>query len=267
MTATTATPEYAQAWNAWHEHRERELAAPTGWLSITRLERLGREPERFEGIPGRWHHDGVAAYVTAEPGDDLAVQGTRRFETGPVAAGELVRAGDVEIEVVHRGDGYLIRVRDPSAATVQGFRGVPAFEPDPAWVLTGRFEPYAAPRSITVGAVAEGLEHVYLAPGEVVLEHGGVEHRLIAFNGKAGGLQVLFTDETSGVSTYAANRSVSIPLDAGEVLRGGPVTVDLNRAVNLPCAFIDFATCPLPPAGNRLPFAVTAGEKIPYERH
>ncbi|MET9329241.1 DUF1684 domain-containing protein [Tsukamurella sp. NPDC003166] len=266
MTAATATPEYTEAWNDWHEQRERELAAPNGWLSITRLERLGSEPERFDGIPGRWHHDGVAAYVTAEPGDDIAVDGTRRFESGPVAAGELVAAGDVEIEVVHRGHGYLIRVHDPSASTVRDFRGVPAFAPDPAWVLTGRFEPYAAPRSITVGAVAEGLEHVYLAPGEIVLDHDGAEHRLIAFNGKAGGLQVLFTDETSGVSTYAANRSVSVPLDAAALVEGGPVTVDLNRAVNLPCAFIDFATCPLPPAGNRLPFAVTAGEKVPYER-
>jgi hypothetical protein len=26
-----------------------------------------------------------------------------------------------------------------------------------------------------------------------------------------------------------------------------------------------FATCPLPPAGNRLPVAVEAGEQIPYE--
>ncbi len=42
--------------------------------------------------------------------------------------------------------------------------------------------------------------------------------------------------------------------------------LDFTRAVNLPCAYTDFATCPLPPAGNRLPFAVTAGERIPVER-
>jgi uncharacterized protein (DUF1684 family) len=33
-----------------------------------------------------------------------------------------------------------------------------------------------------------------------------------------------------------------------------------------PCAYTDLATCPLPPAENRLPVAVEAGEKIPYER-
>ncbi|RDI21545.1 uncharacterized protein DUF1684 [Lentzea flaviverrucosa] len=40
----------------------------------------------------------------------------------------------------------------------------------------------------------------------------------------------------------------------------------LTRATNLPCAFTDFATCPLPPAGNHLAFGVEAGEKTPYER-
>ena len=36
--------------------------------------------------------------------------------------------------------------------------------------------------------------------------------------------------------------------------------------MNLPCAYTDLATCPLPPAENRLPVAVEAGEQIPYER-
>jgi uncharacterized protein (DUF1684 family) len=35
--------------------------------------------------------------------------------------------------------------------------------------------------------------------------------------------------------------------------------------VNLPCAYTEFATCPLPPAENRLAIAVEAGEKLPYE--
>jgi uncharacterized protein (DUF1684 family) len=42
--------------------------------------------------------------------------------------------------------------------------------------------------------------------------------------------------------------------------------VDFNRATNLWCAYTDFATCPLPPAENRLPIAIEAGEKIPRER-
>jgi uncharacterized protein (DUF1684 family) len=44
------------------------------------------------------------------------------------------------------------------------------------------------------------------------------------------------------------------------------VTLDFNRAINLFCAYTDFSTCPIPPPENRLPVAIEAGEKIPYER-
>ena len=58
----------------------------------------------------------------------------------------------------------------------------------------------------------------------------------------------------------AANRQIAA------TPRDGKVVLDFNRATNLPCAFTDFATCPLPPAGNHLAFAVEAGEKTPHER-
>jgi uncharacterized protein (DUF1684 family) len=38
------------------------------------------------------------------------------------------------------------------------------------------------------------------------------------------------------------------------------VTLDFNRAMNPPCAFTTFATCPLPPVKNRLTLAIAAGE-------
>jgi len=72
----------------------------------------------------------------------------------------------------------------------------------------------------------------------------------------------LFTDETSGDTTYAANRSLSLGVPDAD----GTVVIDFNRATNLPCAYTDLATCPLPPPENHLPVAVEAGEKIPYER-
>ena len=38
------------------------------------------------------------------------------------------------------------------------------------------------------------------------------------------------------------------------------VVLDFNRATNLPCAYIPFATCPLAPPQNRLGLPITAGE-------
>ena len=94
---------------------------------------------------------------------------------------------------------------------------------------------------------------MYAAPGEIEFTVDGQALRLIAFNGyKPGSLHILFTDATSGVTTYPANRSLAVAAPGPD----GAVTLDFNRAVNLPCAYTEFATCPLPPAGNRLPVAV-----------
>jgi uncharacterized protein (DUF1684 family) len=103
---------------------------------------------------------------------------------------------------------------------------------------------------------------VYDVPGEVEFEVDGQPFALAAFNGYTpGSLHILFTDATSGVTTYAANRSLRVAAPDAD----GTVILDFNRAANLPCAYTPFATCPLPPAGNHLPIAVQAGELIPYE--
>ncbi|QFZ20257.1 DUF1684 domain-containing protein [Saccharothrix syringae] len=261
----TSTVGFTDEWRSWKEERERNLADPYGWLALVSLDWLEDRPRGYAGLPGLWWQDEEAAYLDPQ-GADLVhdgapVTGVRRFELVNSGAGTRVTAGDVEIEVARRG-GYLIRVHDPEAPVLREFRGVPAYDPSPEWVLTGTFEPFDEPRPTTVGAVVEGLSHVYTAPGVVRFRHGGVEHALTAFNGTGGGLSILFTDATSGVTTYPANRSLAVPAPDAD----GRVVLDFNRAVNLPCAFTDYATCPLPPEGNRLPFAVEAGERTPHER-
>lgn len=256
---------FTEQWQDWKTTREAELAEPYGWLALVSLDWLTDSPREYPGIPGRWWQDADAAYVDAG-GASLTYEGApitdvRRFELVNSGAGTRVLAGDVEIEVARRS-GYLLRVHDPKAEVLREFQGVPAYEPSADWVLQGRFEPFDEPRPTTVGAVVEGLSHVYSALGVVRFEHDGASHTLTAFNGRDGGLSILFTDATSGVTTYAANRSLSVPKPADD----GSVVLDFTRARNLPCAFTDFATCPLPPAGNHLPFAVEAGEKTPYER-
>lgn len=52
-----------------------------------------------------------------------------------------------------------------------------------------------------------------------------------------------FTDATSGVTTYAANRVLKLEAPGPD----GRVVLDFNRAASLLCAYTDLATCPLPP--------------------
>ena len=259
--------DFADDWEAWHKQHEDRLAAPDGFLAITSINWLDETPARFPDAPGEWSAGDSGVTVTLAPGEQLTlngevVTGTHRFglieERGGVFPSD---AGGV-YEVARRGGNDILRPRHPDHPLRTGFHGTPAYAPDPRWVITGRYRPFDQPRDVTVGSVVEGLEHVYDAPGVVEFEVDGQPLTLTAFNGRAPGtLSILFTDATSGVSTYAANRSLPVPAPAPD----GTVTLDFNRATNLPCAYTGFATCPLPPAGNHLLVAVEAGEQIPYE--
>ena len=263
-----AVDDFAADWDAWHRRQEARLADPHGFLAITSRNWLTSEPQRFPDAPGEWSAGPDGVVVALTEGEELVIGGSPvrgRHSFGIIPERGSVNAvwGDAVIEVARRGGNDIVRPRHPDNPLRTAFRGTPAYPPDPRWVVTGRYVPFAEPRPTTVGSVVDGLEHVYDAPGQVEFTLNGRALSLTAFPGReTGSLFVLFTDATSGVTTYAANRSIQLPSPAAD----GTVVLDFNRAVNLPCAYTDLATCPLPPAGNRLPVAVEAGEKIPYER-
>lgn len=262
------TREFADRWAEWHREHELRRADPHGFLAVTGLYWLTEQPQRVAGVPGLWSTGPDGPLVVLEPDEELAVDGEPvrgSHSFGPIAErdGRTATSGDVEIEVARRGGHDIVRPRDPAHRLRTEHRGTPTFAPDPRWAVRGTYEQFPEPRPTTVGAAVEGLEHVYEAPGRVTFTVDGQELALTAFDGAApGSLFLLFTDATSGVTTYAASRSLSVAAPAAD----GTVTLDFNRATNLPCAYTDFATCPLPPAENRLPVAVEAGEQIPTER-
>ncbi|MFF6992082.1 DUF1684 domain-containing protein [Streptomyces sp. NPDC010273] len=265
---TTDLRAFTQDWLEWYRGQEERLAAPHGFLAITGLHWLDERPQRFPDAPGAWWTDADGVAVALDEGEELVVagetvRGEHRFGVLPERGGVDAVWGDAVIEVAKRGGNDIVRPRHPDAPLRTAFAGTPAYAPDPRWVVQGRYTAFDAPRPTTVGAAVEGLEHVYDAPGRVEFELDGQSLALTAFPGRGpGGLMVLFTDATSGVTTYAANRSLTLPAPDAD----GTVVLDFNRATNLPCAYTDLATCPLPPAENRLPVSVEAGQKIPRER-
>jgi uncharacterized protein (DUF1684 family) len=271
MSTETALESFEADWQEWHQAHERNRAHPHGFLAVTHLHWLSGEATPLEGAPGTWRAEADVVHVVLEPGDSLQQDGKElntkagtTLEFGPIEerGGINLVSGDTVIEVAKRGGEYIVRPRNPENELLRGYQGTPTYSPDAAYAVRGTFVPFEAPRPTTVGAAVEGIQHVYEAPGEIRFKLAGQELALTAFNGYApGSLSVLFTDQTSGKTTYAANRSLSVVPAAD-----GSVVLDFNRAVNLPCAYTDLATCPLPPAENRLPVAVESGEKIPYER-
>ena len=100
---------------------------------------------------------------------------------------------------------------------------------------------------------------VAVRKARVVLPLPGGEHRLHALEEDEDRLWLIFGDATNGTETYAAGRF----LVTEPVQDDGSVVVDFNLTYNMPCVFSPYATCPLPPKGNRLPIRVTAGEMLP----
>ena len=237
-------------WRAWRDTRERRLRDPRGWLAITAIHWLSAAPQRFDDVPGEWRDgEGDATVALSGPetlnvGDAVLTEGVHRL--GPLDEyGLTVTFGDAVAQVADREGQTIVRPRHPDSPTLRAYRGTPCYPPDPGWVLPGRYEPYSAPDGDAVG--------------EVVFSYGGSEHRLVAWGEDDDSLWILFRDATSGVTTYPANRQLLTSPPSPD----GTVDIDFNRAINMPCAYTDFATCPVAPAANTLPFAVEAGEQIP----
>ena len=249
---TTEELTFEAAWEQWHSERERYYGEPLGWVSITGLHWLTDEFASVSDLPGRWRADADAVYVEG-------IDGTDRLEPVEGAPGLLVEAGDRRIEVIRRTGSVALRVHDPKSAHLSDYHGIPTYPPNEQWQVSGTFTPYPQPTTVTTGAVVEGLEHHHTAVGVIDFELAGTAGQLIAFGRPTGDLHILFTDATSGRTTYPGARSLAVTAPGDD----GAVTLDFNRAANLPCSFTDYATCPVAPAENRLPIAVEAGEKNP----
>ena len=74
-------------------------------------------------------------------------------------------------------------------------------------------------------------------------------------------LLVPFTDLTSGTETYPAGRYLDLDRTAT-----GIYEIDFNKAYHPYCYYSPKFDCPYPPAENRLPIPVRAGEKLPEKR-
>lgn len=242
--------EFEEEWQAWRVVREERLRAPHGWLAITAIHWLSPAPQRFGDVPGEWSGEDSEATVALAPSESLTLDGTvlghGSHRIGPFDdMGLTVGFGDAVAQVAARDGQVILRPRHPDSPNVRAYGGTPCYPPDPGWVRSGRLEPYAEPDGEAVG--------------EVVFDHDGSERRLVAWGEDDRSLWILFRDATSGVTTYPALRQ----LETAPPSPDGSVEIDFNRAYNMPCAYTDFATCPLPPPANTLPFPVEAGEQIP----
>lgn len=256
--ATPGDVEHAATVQAWRDARERRLRSPDGWLTL--VDRLlldpGDNPLPFGVVSLRDDE----ARVQVSPGLTVTRDG-RPITDAVLRPREGERSPTLNFEgrsyeLYRRGDTIAVRVKDPQSPALRRFTGLSFFPVDPAWRITGRFTRYQPPR-ITTHQLDVGPSGPRQVPG---LAHFSIEgHDLTLepiLEEDAQRLFIVFADRTTGKETSPAGRFLYADLPGPD----DTVILDFNLAFNPPCAFTPFATCPIPPAHNRLPISVTAGE-------
>jgi hypothetical protein len=270
IIGTLPPSDFAKATREWRQRQEANLKRERGWLSVAGLFWLDAGENSFgsaesaklrlpDGPPvaGSLNRQGNEVTLTTSA-EGVTLNGVRptneTLKSDAAGRPDSIRIGRLEMNVIQRGERIGVRLYDPQAPTVTNFKGRTWFPADEKWVVRAKFVPYNPPKTVSILNVV-GDRSVVPVPGYIEFKRDGKTLRLDA-QGDQSGLFLNFQDATSGKETYPAGRFLDTPGP-----KDGFVEIDFNRAVNPPCAFTLFATCPLPPPGNRLSIPVRAGEK------
>lgn len=267
----------------WRVKRAAELSTPDGWLTVVALDwlkpgknTLGTTEQDGIRLPGsKQEHYGVLELDKDHVWLRAPAEGfpkTLRVNGHKAKEQEVVldwhhatkfTAGALTFFVIQRADQFAVRVKDSQAAARLNFRGLNWYAPDTNYRIEAEWVPYPALRSINIQNVV-GLTTQGFAAGVARLKINGQEITLEPFVSDANARSLMFVirDATSGKTTYAASRFLHTGLPDHGLSTPGKLVLDFNRLENPPCAFTEFATCPLPPEENRLHVALEAGEKI-----
>jgi uncharacterized protein len=266
---------YAREIAQWREKRLASLTSESGWLSLIGLFWLKEGKNTFGSDAA---NDIVIPKVPPRAGEFVLANGVVTFRTphaktfivdgAPISSVELkndldekptiMRVDSLSLQIIKREDKLGVRVKDKDNPDRANFPGLEYFPTDPKWRIEARFEPYNPPKHVPILNVLN-METDESSPGAVAFEVGGKTYRLDAITERGETqLFMIFADDTRGKETYGAGRYLYVdPPDANK-----RIVIDFNKAYSPPCAFTNYATCPLPPKQNILPIAIEAGEKF-----
>ncbi len=265
---------YQKRIEKWRDEYETKLKADDGWLTLANLFWLeegnnsigiGKDfdvhlPERLK--PGKFGtatlidgkvmlaiENGIAATV-----DDSSVTD---IELAPDTSKKptVVKSGEIELLLLKRNEKFGIRIRDKKNPVRVNFKGLDWYPIDKNFEVVAQFEPFGEDRDFLVQNVLDQTVQMK-SPGILRFNLAGKDYSLQAALNGDGRLFIIFRDLTSKTATYQAGRYLYTRMP-----KDGKVTLDFNKAENPPCAYTEFATCPLPPDQNEMEVEILAGEK------
>lgn len=279
------TPTYIESINEWHKLREVELKSPKGWLNLAGL---------------FWLHSGVNTFGAAKNNDCVYENPDPSDVFFPDYLGNFIFEGDSVMwesldkymvmvnnqnmpfgskvcvfngkgissemswtmsghsfswTIIKREDKIGVRFRDLKSSNVLLFKGIAHFPINEKLKIKAVLQPPAT--SFLMISNVLGQQVASKNAGKLQFTYQSKSYSLDVIDEGGKQLFITFADATSGLTTYGAGRFIYIDQPDAN----GNTFIDFNQAFNPPCAFTKFATCPLPPPQNRLPFPIPAGEK------
>ena len=267
---------YTKEMNDWCNKRIESLKDKNGWLSLAGLFWLkegensfgsgesndivfpaGKAPDQIGWLTLKERtvrvkiNPGINVSSENKPVTEMLLQSDAKEKPTVLAFGSL------SWYIIERGDKFGIRLKDSENPNLLEFKGIERYPIDRAWRIAADFSPYDPPKKIPIQTVL-GTTVEESSPGALVFKIDGTSYRLDAIGEPdSKELFIVFGDKTNGIETYGAGRFLS----ADKPEKGKMTSIDFNKAYNPPCAFTEYATCPLPPSQNKLPVKITAGEK------
>ena len=267
--------EYIQSVKEWQQNRLERLKSENGWLNLVGLHWLkeGENPfgsnEANNIVFSEKAPEFIGSYmlyknnisVRIEPDVDVYINDSLLKEHEVFTDADKntthFKLGDFRWHIIKRGDRYGIRLRDLKSALLEQITEIPSFPINLNWKVKATFEPFENPKEIAVPNFLGDIDYEKCY-GLLKFNINGKELSLMPLgDGVNENFFVIFADETSAEETYGAGRFLSVEKPD----KNGITFIDFNKATNPPCAFTDYATCPLPPKENILPVKILAGEK------
>jgi uncharacterized protein (DUF1684 family) len=270
---------------AWRTQHAADLQKPDGWLSLIALEWLqpgetsiGSAQENRIHLPNtvpahvailKLENDAV---TLAPPNEGFpsglqidgapAKQQALRADQDKDKFNSHVTIGTLNFYVIKRADKFALRIKDAKSPSLLEFHGLKWFEPNPAYRVTAKWTPYVPAKSVSLLTLA-GTEYSEPVPGFAEFTLQGKTFRLepVLEDPNNPKLFFILKDTTSAETTYPACRFLYTTFPSHGADQPGELLLDFNHLENPPCAYTPYATCPLPPAGNRLAIALPVGEQ------
>ena len=279
------TPDLERDELAWRAQHVADLQKPDGWLSLIGLEWLqpgetsvGSAPDNQirlpESAPAHLAilklENGTVKLLAPQSGfpAGISVDGapareqTLRMEPDHDKGNSHVTFGTLNFYPIRRADRFAVRVKDAKSPSLAGFHGLNWYAPDARYIVTASWAPYVPARTVSLLTLV-GTSYSLPVPGYTEFVVQGKTFRLepVLEDPKIAKLFFILKDTTSSTTTYPSCRFLYTGLPSHGLDQPGELVLDFNHLENPPCAYTPYATCPLPPAGNRLPIALPVGEQ------